>query len=68
VLTFVCGFGIVMGPIAWTMGNGVRRDALAAGWPEPGNNKGGRICGIIGTVMLVLAIVLVILVAALGNT
>jgi hypothetical protein len=48
----LCGIGFLMGPVAWITGNGVKRDAQAAGWPEPGNNKGGRICGIIATVFL----------------
>jgi hypothetical protein len=55
VLVVFC-FGPLLGPVAWIMGNGVKRDAVIAGWPEPGNNKTGRICGILGTVMLVLAI------------
>lgn len=51
-----CGVPLLLGPVAWITGNGVRRDARTAGHPEPGNNKGGRICGIIATVVLVLGI------------
>lgn len=52
----VCGVPLLLGPVAWITGNGVRRDALAGGHPEPGNNKGGRICGIIATVLLALGV------------
>lgn len=66
----VCGLPLLLGPVAWITGNGVRRDALAAGYPEPGNNKGGRICGIVATVFLALAaaaIILIIVAAAATN-
>ncbi len=60
----VCG---LLGPFAWSMGEKVRKDARAIGRDEPGNNKGGRICGMIGTILLGLAIVVTIglIVAAL---
>jgi hypothetical protein len=66
VLTLLCGFGLLLGPVAWIMGNGVKKDALAAGWPEPGNNKGGRICGIIATVILTLAVLGVVALFVIG--
>jgi hypothetical protein len=46
----------ILAPIAWVMGNGVRKEALAMSRPEPGNNKAGRICGIIGTVIIGLGV------------
>ena len=58
----------ILGPVAWMMGNGVKKEAEAAGYPEPGNNKAGRICGIIGTVFLALAIVGFIIAFAVGAT
>ena len=51
-----------LGPVAWVMGNGIKKEAQAAGFPEPGNSKAGRICGIIGTVFLVLGILYFIIV------
>lgn len=64
----VCGF---LAPVAWVMGNGVKRDSELAGFPEPGNNKAGRICGIIGTALIGLVIVgflLAFLAAAFGRS
>lgn len=48
-----CG---VLGPIAWVMGRRLRADAEAAGVPEPGLAKAGRICGMVGTALLVLQV------------
>lgn len=59
------------GPFACKMGNDVRNEALAAGWPEPGTNKAGRICGIVATVLLAIAglfIVLGMIALAVGAT
>lgn len=49
---------IVLGPVALIMGNGVRRDARAAGYDEPGTSKAGRICGIISCCLVALIVVL----------
>lgn len=70
VLALLCGLGLLLGPVAWVMGSSVRRDAKAAGWPEPSESRGGRICGIIATVFLVLGILgfALILVAARSTT
>jgi uncharacterized membrane protein YjgN (DUF898 family) len=56
----------ILGPIAWVMGNKVRDEAVAMGRPEPGNNKAGRICGIIGTCLIGLVIVGFVLFAVLA--
>ena len=66
VVGFLCGVGLFAGPVAWIMGNGVRRDARAAGLPEPGDNKGGRVCGIIATVVLALGVIAVALLFAVA--
>jgi len=50
-----CG---VLGPVAWVMGNGIKKEAAAAGFPEPGNSKAGRICGIISCCLWGLLILL----------
>ncbi|MFN8050535.1 MAG: hypothetical protein U0Q22_03795 [Acidimicrobiales bacterium] len=47
----------ITGPFAWVMGRRLRLDAEAAGWPEPGHGKLGRILGIIATCMLAVAVV-----------
>ncbi len=52
---FCCIFG-VCSPIALVMGYNVKKQAAEAGWPEPTNNKAGRIIGIIGTVIWVLGL------------
>jgi len=49
----VCG---LLGIVAWVKGNDLRKRAEAAGWPEPGVGKVGRILGIVGTVIGVLQI------------
>ncbi len=49
-----------LGPVAWIMGN----NALASGMIDPslrGQVSAGRVCGIIGTIILALVIVGVIL-------
>lgn len=56
----------ILAPIAWVMGNKVREEAAAMGRPEPGNNKAGRICGIIGTCLIGLVIVGFVLFIVIG--
>ena len=60
----------VLGPIAWVMGSNVRRDALASGYPVPGNATAGRILGIIATALIALTIgfIVVVLIAAAAST
>lgn len=48
----------ICGPFAWVMGNRLRDEATAAGYPEPQTASVGRILGIVGTVMLALSIAL----------
>ena len=53
-------FGIVLGPIAWILGN----NALKTGIVDPaqaGQINTGRICGIVGTVLSLLGIVIYII-------
>jgi hypothetical protein len=38
------------------MGRNLKAEAEAAGYPEPGNAKAGRICGLIATVILGLGL------------
>ena len=70
-LTFICGIGMLLGPVAWAMSRGVKRDALAAGWPEPSENRTGMVLGIISTVILgliVLAVIAGVIIAAAART
>lgn len=46
----------LLAPVAWVMGHGVKRDAEASGWAEPGLSKAGRICGIVGSVLMIVVI------------
>lgn len=65
VLSVTCVGGL-FAPVAWIMGNGVRKDARSTGWPEPRKNKAGRIVAMCGTVLGVLA-VLVLAAYAVSN-
>ncbi len=61
------GCGIILGPIAWIMGN----NAIASGTIDPsqaGQVNAGRICGIIGTVLSTLIIIIYIAAFAVGVT
>jgi len=58
----------ILGPIAWVMGNNALRtiDTGQADPNERGTVAAGRICGIIGTVFLILGVIYAILVLAFG--
>lgn len=59
VLSVTCVGGL-FAPVAWIMGNGVRKDARSTGWPEPRKNKTGRIVAMFGTVLGVLAVLMLV--------
>jgi hypothetical protein len=57
ILSLVC-CGL-LGPVAWGIGNRAKREIDAEPgtmWTNKGNVTAGRICGIIGTVVLALQI------------
>ncbi len=56
----------LLGPVAMVMGNNLKKEAEAAGYPEPGQAKAGRICGIVATVILVLSVLLFAVVMLIG--
>lgn len=58
----------VMSPIALVMGNKARREIAAqpGRYSETGLITAGWVCGIIGTVLLVIALVIVVVVIGLG--
>ena len=64
ILSLVVGcVGMILGIIAWTMGNTDLRE-MAAGTMDPSgesNTKAGRICGIIGTCLGIVGLVIGIL-------
>jgi hypothetical protein len=62
----ICG---ILGPIAWIMGNNALAeiDRNPAAYSNRSTVNAGRICGIIGTVFLVLGIVFYILLIAGSN-
>ncbi|MFM7684468.1 MAG: DUF4190 domain-containing protein [Actinomycetota bacterium] len=56
----VCG---LLGPVAWVMGNNAIREMdaqSAVNFRNRGNVTAGRICGIIGTVFLVLSVLMIV--------
>ena len=56
-------FGIILGPIAWILGN----NALKSGAVDPaqiGQVNIGRICGIVGTILSALGIIIYIVLIA----
>jgi hypothetical protein len=62
----ICGF---LGPVAWIMGNNAiaEIDRNPAAYTNRGTVNAGRICGIIGTVLLVLGFLLIIVSSAASN-
>ena len=68
ILSIVFGcFGVILGPIAWVMGN----NALKTGMVDPsqlGQINAGRICGIIGTVLGAFALIYLVVVFGVIGT
>ena len=62
----VCG---LIGPFAWSMGNGVVREIDASGGRWGGRTEAnvGRILGIVSSVLLILGIVFVVVVFTFGG-
>jgi hypothetical protein len=59
VSVFVCCLGLLLSPFAWIMGNQDLAE-IRAGRMDPegeGMTQAGRICGIIGTIILILSVV-----------
>lgn len=66
ILSLVC-CGL-LGPVAWIMGNGARKEMDARQgvyWTNKGNVTAGWVCGIIGSVFLILGVVYFIVVFAI---
>lgn len=66
ILSIVCIQ--LLGPVAWVMGNGALReiDANPGAYSNRSTVNAGRICGIIGTIFLVLGVVTWIILIATG--
>ena len=58
----------VLGPVAWVMGSNAIKEIDAAGGSAPNRSQvqAGRICGIIASVLVILALVSVVLIFALS--
>ena len=66
ILSLVCCG--VLGPFAWVMGNNARKEMAAQPnviWTNKGTVTAGWVCGIIGSVFLILGIVYFVVVFAL---
>lgn len=63
VFTFVCGFGALLGPVAWIMGNNALKeiDANPSLYSNRGSVSAGRICGIIATALMVLGVAFLVI-------
>ena len=68
VFTFACGFGGVFGIVAWIMGNSALQTLHQIGDPlnQRGTVNAGRICGIVGTILMALGVVFFVAMMALG--
>jgi hypothetical protein len=63
----ICG---LLGPIAWVKGNNAKRDMDAepeVQWSNRGSITAGRICGMIATILLIVAVVAFVLLVAAGD-
>ncbi len=61
IISLFC-FGIILGPVAWVMGNNVLRES--GDEAEKNQANIGRICGIVATILNILGILFYILVFA----
>jgi hypothetical protein len=68
VLGSIVCVGPLLGPVALIMGLKVRKESLAAGYPEPGNNKAGWILGILGSLILIGAIIVILIAVIAGDS
>jgi hypothetical protein len=64
-----CGLGLLLGPVAWIMGNTALAeiDRNPTAYSNRGNVQAGRICGIVASCLLILGTLLlpvILLVAA----
>jgi hypothetical protein len=59
LLGIVSMFFALLGPVAWSQGKKLKREAEAAGFAEPTMAKIGRILGLIATALLAIWVLLV---------
>jgi t-SNARE complex subunit (syntaxin) len=65
VFTIFCGFGWILGIIAWVMGDADLK-AMAAGHMDPAGEsitKAGKVCGIISVILAVVVLVIYVVLA-----
>lgn len=68
VFTIFCGFGWILGIIAWVMGNGDLK-AMAAGQMDPAgesNTRAGKVCGIVSVALAIAGLVIYLVLMAMG--
>ena len=64
-LTFICGFGALLGPFAWAMGTKALREIdsnPSVTYTNRGNVSAGRILGIITTALLAIGVLLLVII------
>jgi hypothetical protein len=68
IFTLICGFGGVFGIAAWIMGNSALATLDRVGDPmnQRSTVNAGRICGIVGTVLMILSIVAFVAIMVIG--
>ena len=66
VIGFACGIGLLLGPVAWVMGNNAiaEIDQNPPAYTNRGSVQAGRICGIVATALLIIGVLLFILIVA----
>lgn len=67
---FICGIPVLMAPFAWYLGAKAEREIDASGgaWSGRGEATAGKVLGIVGTVLLALAIAGIVLIIVLAST
>jgi hypothetical protein len=68
VLGTSCGFGFLVSPFAWSIGNTEVR-AIDAGRRDPvnrGNANAGRIMGMVGTILLIVGLIALLILVGIG--
>ena len=59
VIGFACGIGLLLGPVAWVMGNNAiaEIDQNPPAYTNRGSVQAGRICGIVSSALIILTVV-----------
>lgn len=65
---FICGVGVILGPIAWAMGSSDLGEIRAGRMDRAGESltQAGMICGIFGTIIHALVVLFALVAGAVG--